>query len=89
MENLILSALAVGEGFHNYHHVFPWDYKTAELGIYKINHTAAVIDFFALLGWVTDRKQASPDLIKAIVKNRGDGTHPIHLEAQMPDKKLD
>ena len=79
----------MGEAWHNYHHVFPWDYKAAELGNFRVNQTAAVIDFFALLGWVTDRKEASPELIKAVSKNRGDGSHPIHLGAPMQDKKLD
>ena len=51
-----------------------------------MNLTTTVIDFFALLGWVTGRKQASPDLVKAIINNRGDRSHPIHLEAPMPDK---
>ena len=87
MENRIVSALAVGEGWHNYHHAFPGDYKAAELGNYTLNITTAVIDFFALLGWMTDRKQASPDLVKTTIKNRGDGSHPIHLEVPMPEKK--
>lgn len=39
-----------GEGWHNYHHVFPWDYKTAELGNYRYNITTAFIDFFAKIG---------------------------------------
>lgn len=43
--------LAVGEGWHNYHHVFPWDYKAAELGHYSMNFTTAFIDFFAKIGW--------------------------------------
>ncbi|KAJ8966900.1 hypothetical protein NQ317_010171 [Molorchus minor] len=28
VENLAVSLAALGEGWHNYHHVFPWDYKT-------------------------------------------------------------
>lgn len=39
-----------GEGWHNYHHVFPWDYKTAELGNYRYNISTAFIDFFAKIG---------------------------------------
>ncbi|CAB3247578.1 unnamed protein product [Arctia plantaginis] len=31
VENYFVSFIALGEGFHNYHHSFPWDYKTAEL----------------------------------------------------------
>lgn len=34
VENLAVSLAALGEGWHNYHHVFPWDYKTSELGRY-------------------------------------------------------
>ncbi|TMW52723.1 hypothetical protein DOY81_002173 [Sarcophaga bullata] len=32
VESPIVSFLALGEGWHNYHHVFPWDYKTGEFG---------------------------------------------------------
>lgn len=46
----MISAASLGEGFHNYHHVFPWDYKTAELGKYSFNWTTALLDFFAKIG---------------------------------------
>lgn len=49
-ENKFVSILAFGEGFHNYHHVFPWDYKTSEFGFYSLNLTKAFIDFFAKIG---------------------------------------
>jgi len=42
----------VGEGWHNYHHVFPWDYKAAELGNYSVNLTTGFIDLFAKIGKV-------------------------------------
>lgn len=48
--NVAVAFLAMGEGWHNYHHVFPWDYKTSELGEYSLNLTTAVIDFFAKIG---------------------------------------
>ncbi|XP_034247037.1 stearoyl-CoA desaturase 5-like isoform X3 [Thrips palmi] len=34
-ENAFVAYITFGEGWHNYHHVFPWDYKAAELGNYK------------------------------------------------------
>lgn len=46
----LLGVLTGGEGWHNYHHVFPWDYKTAELGNYRFNISTAFIDFFAKIG---------------------------------------
>lgn len=48
--NKIVAILTYGEGWHNYHHVFPWDYKAAELGDYRYNWSTAVINFFAKLG---------------------------------------
>ncbi|ODM92764.1 Acyl-CoA Delta(11) desaturase, partial [Orchesella cincta] len=60
--------LTVGEGWHNYHHTFPWDYRASEFG-WRINLSTIVIDFFALIGWAYDLKTASPELIKKRVLN--------------------
>jgi hypothetical protein len=57
VENFAVAMAALGEGWHNYHHVFPWDYKTGELGSYRTNITTAFIDFFAKLGWAYDSKK--------------------------------
>jgi stearoyl-CoA desaturase (delta-9 desaturase) len=51
----------MGEGWHNYHHVFPFDYKAAELP-YVFNLTTMFIDAFALIGWAYDRKTASHEV---------------------------
>jgi stearoyl-CoA desaturase (delta-9 desaturase) len=75
-ENRVVSALALGEGWHNYHHTFPWDYKTSELGDYMLNVTTGFIDFFAYIGWAYDLKQASKTLIQKVVQQEGDGSHP-------------
>ncbi|XP_011872385.1 PREDICTED: acyl-CoA Delta(11) desaturase-like [Vollenhovia emeryi] len=64
----------VGEFWHNYHHVFPWDYKAAELGRYRVNFTCAVIDFFAWLGWAYDLKTVRHDLIKKRAARTGDNS---------------
>lgn len=67
---------ALGEGFHNYHHTFPWDYKTAELGNYSLNITKLFIDTMAAIGWAYDLKTVSNDVIEKRVKRTGDGSHP-------------
>lgn len=72
-----VAAFVLGEGFHNYHHVFPWDYKAAELGDYSLNFTTAFIDFFAWLGLAYDLKSVSPEIVEKRVKRTGDGTHPL------------
>lgn len=60
---------------HNYHHVFPWDYKTSELGKYSTNFTTLFIDGMAKIGWAYDLKTVSPEMIKRRVERTGDGTH--------------
>ncbi|XP_020279096.1 acyl-CoA Delta(11) desaturase-like [Pseudomyrmex gracilis] len=73
VENAIIAFVTTGEGWHNYHHVFPWDYKASELGNYSMNITTAFIDFFALIGWAYDLKIASPDMVKnRILRNNKD-----------------
>uniref|UniRef100_A0A1B0GL68 Fatty acid desaturase domain-containing protein n=1 Tax=Lutzomyia longipalpis TaxID=7200 RepID=A0A1B0GL68_LUTLO len=49
-------------GWHNYHHAFPWDYRTAELGT-PFNFTANVIDFCIKMGWVFDPKAATEESV--------------------------
>lgn len=58
-ENPYVSFFALGEGWHNWHHVYPWDYATSEFGIWqRWNPTKLQIDIFAFLGLVWDRKRA-------------------------------
>lgn len=63
------------QGWHNFHHVYPWDYKVSELPRYWCNFTIPFIDFFAWLGWATDLKTVSDDMIKRRVMRTGDGSH--------------
>lgn len=74
-QNLSVSFISFGEGFHNYHHVFPWDYRTAELGNNWLNLTTRFIDFFAWIGWAYDMKTVPDGLVEARVKRTGDGTN--------------
>ncbi|BFF92819.1 acyl-CoA Delta(11) desaturase-like [Drosophila madeirensis] len=69
--------LRFGEGYHNYHHVFPWDYKSAELGRYSRDLTTILIRLFASLGWAYDLKSVSMDMVRKRVLRTGDGTHPV------------
>ncbi|XP_069688704.1 acyl-CoA Delta-9 desaturase-like [Periplaneta americana] len=77
-ESATVAILAMGEGWHNYHHVFPWDYRAAELGHYSHNVTTALIDFFWLLGWAYDLRTVSPDVVRRTVETKGDGSHPLY-----------
>ena len=75
MENEFVSYASLGEGWHNYHHAFPNDYRAAEIGGGRFNLTTNVIDFFAKIGWAYDLKYPSNELIMATVRNKGDGSH--------------
>ncbi|XP_011878877.1 PREDICTED: acyl-CoA Delta(11) desaturase-like [Vollenhovia emeryi] len=73
-DSLTVGIPAFGEGWHNYHHVFPWDYKAAELGNYRTNLTCGFIDFFAWLGWAYDLRTVNHNLIKKRAARTGDGS---------------
>lgn len=73
-ENTFVAWAAFGEGWHNYHHVFPWDYKAAELGNYRLNFTTAFLDFMSKIGWAYDLKTVSPEMVKKRAKRTGDGS---------------
>ncbi|XP_058453624.1 acyl-CoA Delta-9 desaturase-like [Malaya genurostris] len=75
VENKYISIVAMGEGWHNYHHVFPWDYKAAELGNYRTNITTFWLDLFAKIGWAYDLKEPSKELVQRTIDKYGDGTY--------------
>merc|ERR1711964_25816 len=58
-DNGWVSLFAIGEGWHNLHHAFSWDYAAAELGsLLQFNPTKVFIDAMALLGLAWGRKRA-------------------------------
>ena len=75
VENKLISIVTGGEGWHNYHHVFPWDYKAAEIGHPRVDLSTVFIETFSKIGWAYDLKEPSPDLVKSIVAKKGDGTY--------------
>ncbi|XP_063530096.1 acyl-CoA Delta-9 desaturase-like [Cydia strobilella] len=72
-----LTPITLGENYHNYHHAFPWDYKTSELSGGTFMLTTAFINFFAKIGWAYDLKTISDDVIQKRVMRTGDGSHQI------------
>lgn len=59
-ENFLVSVAAIGEGWHNWHHKYPFDYAASEYGIGKqFNPTKLLIDIWAFFGLVTDRKRGT------------------------------
>lgn len=69
-ENKYVAFGALGEGFHNYHHTFPWDYSASELG-WTWNFSTMFIDLMACLGQAYERRSVSPEIIKSRIKRTG------------------
>jgi len=79
-ENHSVVYLSLGEGYHNYHHTFPWDYSASEYG-WKDNYNPATafIDFFAWIGWAYDRKVPSKESIEKRITRTGDMSAKKHV----------
>ncbi|XP_063290980.1 stearoyl-CoA desaturase [Pelobates fuscus] len=73
-ENTLVAIGAIGEGFHNYHHTFPYDYSSSEFGV-RLNLTTCFIDLMCLLGLATNCKKVSKEAILARKVRSGDGSH--------------
>jgi len=71
---MLVTVYAFGEGWHNFHHTFPWDYSSSEYGVHQKNATTLFIDFFALFGWAYDRKSVAKDSVVRHAKKAGDGS---------------
>ncbi|KAI1905324.1 hypothetical protein AGOR_G00014920 [Albula goreensis] len=72
-ENRFVTFGAIGEGFHNYHHTFPFDYSTSEFGL-RFNPTTCFIDLMCWLGLASNRKRATPEMVQARKLRTGDGS---------------
>jgi stearoyl-CoA desaturase (delta-9 desaturase) len=62
VENSFISFGAIGEGYHNYHHVYPYDYGAGEVGNF-FNPTKLLIDIMNLFGQTFKLKQASKEVV--------------------------
>ncbi|XP_077285421.1 acyl-CoA Delta-9 desaturase-like [Arctopsyche grandis] len=74
VESRFVSLVTFGDGTHNFHHAFPWDYRSPELGT-SLQITSKLIEGLARLGMASNLKYVSDDMIKARAKRTGDGTY--------------
>lgn len=59
VQSTLVSLVAWGEGWHDWHHAYPYDYAAAEKHWLKqYNPTACLLDGLALCGHVRGRKRA-------------------------------
>jgi stearoyl-CoA desaturase (delta-9 desaturase) len=62
-ESLITSIVAIGEGWHNWHHSYPYDYAAAKNNYYW-NPTKYFIDFLWLIGQSYNHKKVKLNINK-------------------------
>ncbi|XP_031334185.1 acyl-CoA desaturase-like isoform X2 [Photinus pyralis] len=83
VECYLIKWISAGEGWHNYHHAFPWDYRAAEFGSHY-SLTTFVINILAAVGLAYDLKVAPYTMVQHRTLRAGDGTHHIFgKEAQI------
>lgn len=59
-QNTFTSVVALGEGWHNYHHAYPYDYRASEFGwTSEWNPTTLLLDGLAAVGLVWNRKRGT------------------------------
>ncbi|KAJ3650684.1 hypothetical protein Zmor_019034 [Zophobas morio] len=76
-ENKLVSSLTWGEGWHNYHHVFPWDYKAEELGTFD-NWSVAFIEIMAKIGWAYNLRTVSARMVQGRSEKTGTDFNASH-----------
>ena len=58
VENKWVSLLTIGEGWHNWHHTYPYDYACSDEGIFlRRNPTKLFIDILGWFGQTYDHKR--------------------------------
>lgn len=61
-ESMYVILTGIGEGFHNYHHTFPYDYSTGEFGKF-MNITTTFIDLCAAFDLAYDLRKVDKNTI--------------------------
>jgi len=78
----------LGEGFHNYHHSFPFDYRASEFGFrYQVNLSCMFIEAMAYLGLAWDLRKASDKVVKS-AKLKVKANEVLQEQQQMLDESM-
>jgi len=77
VESQFVSLVTGGEGWHNFHHIFPSDYRTSEYG-HRHDATTMFLEVFRRKGWIYEVKETPQHLVNKWVKKSGDGSHLLN-----------
>ncbi|XP_003737375.1 stearoyl-CoA desaturase 5 [Galendromus occidentalis] len=62
-DNPVIKWHLIGECFHNYHHVFPFDYKSSEFPFTIFDTSSSLIRLLSYVGLTYDLKEASQEAV--------------------------
>uniref|UniRef100_A0A6P6YCY3 Acyl-CoA Delta(11) desaturase-like n=1 Tax=Dermatophagoides pteronyssinus TaxID=6956 RepID=A0A6P6YCY3_DERPT len=72
-DHRIVNYISFGEGIHNYHHVFPFDYRINDRPQWELfNPPINFIHLCSRIGLAYDLRIASPEVVKETVARKGD-----------------
>ncbi|XP_069702858.1 acyl-CoA Delta-9 desaturase-like [Periplaneta americana] len=81
VESKFVSLITYGEGWHNFHHVFPSDYRASEFGR-RYDLGTRVIEWLQRRGYAYDLRDTPQDLVDKWAKKFGDGSPTARKELQ-------
>lgn len=87
-ENLFVSLLSLGEGYHSYHHKWAWDWKAAEHCWYAYNPTAWFLKFCEFVGLAYNLREVPAEEIKK-QKNKGLKQSIDHMRKIVEEKSAE
>ena len=84
-ENPIVAFVSIGEGWHNWHHKYPFDYSASEFGFSaQFNPSTLFIDALEAAGLVWNKKRATAAWTIARARRDGNTANGISLPKLPP-----
>jgi len=81
----MVSWMAIGEGWHNWHHKYPYDYAASEFGISsQFNPSKMLIDLWAELGLVWNLRRGTSAWTIAKARRDADRKNGVPLPVAPP-----
>ena len=82
-ENHVINWISMGEGSHNYHHTFPFDYCNSEHIWWKVFNPASLfIEVSMFLGLASEPKKPTANLIRQVIEIKGKPEYFVHVHGR-------
>lgn len=84
-DNLLAAIVTMGEGYHNFHHTFPGDYRNG-VRFFDFDPPKWVLASFAYLGWI-EHVRRTPGHVIALRRLKTARQHLEHKAALLPTER--